>query len=119
MVTRRARTSEAKAPRPAHPRAAAAALALELGGVRFVTLAPVTERAGLHRTAVRRYYESKEELLLGLAERGYQQWRDEVISRLRNRSGLGPVDVADVITDALVSLPVFCDTFTHISLRLE
>jgi len=24
-----------------------------------------------------------------------------------------------VITDALVSLPVFCDTFTHVSLKLE
>ena len=79
----------------------------------------MTERAGLYRTAVRRYYESKEELLLGLAERGYQQWRDEVISRLQDRSNLGPTDVADVITDALVALPVFCDTVTHISLRLE
>lgn len=119
MVTRRARTSEAKAQRAEDLLAAAEVLALELGGVRYVTLAPVTERAGLHRTAVRRYYESKEELLLGLAERGYQQWRDEVISRLQNRSNLGPVDVADVITDALVALPVFCDTFTHVSLRLE
>ncbi|HEX4091263.1 MAG TPA: TetR/AcrR family transcriptional regulator [Trebonia sp.] len=38
---------------------AAESLALELGGVRFVTLAPVTERAGLHRTGVRRYYASR------------------------------------------------------------
>jgi AcrR family transcriptional regulator len=119
MVIRRARTSEAKAQRAEDLLAAAEALALELGGVRFVTLAPVTERAGLHRTAVRRYYESKEELLLGLAERGYRQWRDEVISRLRDRFNLGPLDVADVMTEALVSLPVFCDTYTHISLKLE
>ena len=34
--------------------AAAESLAVELGGVRFITLAPVTERAGLHRTGVRR-----------------------------------------------------------------
>jgi AcrR family transcriptional regulator len=55
MVTRRARTSEAKAQRAEDLVAAAEALALELGGVRHVTLTPVTARAGLHRTAVRRY----------------------------------------------------------------
>lgn len=98
---------------------AAEALAIELGGARFVTVAAVTERAGLHRTGVRRYYASKEELLLELAERGWGRWRDAVTQELGGRTGLGPDDLADVITRTIASLPVFCDLLTHAALSLE
>ena len=74
---------------------------VELGGVRFITLAPVTERAGLHRTGVRRYYASKEELLLELAERGWQQWRDKVTAAVGDRAGLGPREVAAALSETL------------------
>lgn len=67
----RARSPEDKQQRSEDLLDAAESLALELGGVRFVTVAAVTERAGLHRTGVRRYYANKEELLLELAERGW------------------------------------------------
>ncbi|MGP4019897.1 hypothetical protein [Saccharopolyspora sp. 5N708] len=99
--------------------AAAESIALELGGVRFITLAPVTERAGLHRTGVRRYYASKEELLLELAERGWRQWRDAVKDELGDRKGLGPREVATVMAETISSLPVFCDLLTHVTLSLE
>jgi AcrR family transcriptional regulator len=119
MAMQRARSRDAKARRAEDLLAAAEALALELGGVRYITLAPVTEKAGLHRTAVRRYYASKEELLLELAERGWRQWRDAISARLPGRAGLGPRDVADVLTETLASLPVFCDSLTHVALYLE
>lgn len=119
MVNQRARSADAKAQRAEDLLAAAEALALELGGVRYVTLAPVTDRAGLHRTGVRRYYASKEELLLELAERGWRQWRDGITELTRDRSGLGPRDIALVLTESLVSLPVFCDCLTHVALTLE
>jgi AcrR family transcriptional regulator len=119
MATSRARSSDAKAQRAEDLLAAAEALALELGGVRHVTLAPVTEKAGLHRTAVRRYYASKEELLLELAERGWRQWRDKIKSRLQGHADLGPRDIAAVLTETLASLPVFCDSLTHVALNLE
>jgi AcrR family transcriptional regulator len=99
--------------------AAAESIVLERGGVRFVTLAPVTERAGLHRTGVRRYYASKEELLLELAERGWRQWRDAIRDELRDRDVLGPREVAAVMADTIASLPVFCDLLTHVTLSLE
>jgi AcrR family transcriptional regulator len=102
-----------------HRLAAAESIALGLGGVRFITLAQVTERAGLHRTGVRRYYASKEELLLELAERGWRQWRDAITHELGGRTGLGPRDVAAVLGEAIASLPVFCDLLTHVTLRLE
>jgi len=98
---------------------AAEALALELGGTRFLTLAPVTERAGLHRTGVRRYYASKEELLLELAERGWRQWSAAVTDELGDRAGLAPRDVAAVLAGTIASLPVFCDLLTHVALSLE
>ncbi|WP_329079913.1 MULTISPECIES: TetR family transcriptional regulator [unclassified Streptosporangium] len=118
-MRQRARSAEDKARRAEDLLAAAEAVALELGGVRYVTLAAVTERAGLHRTGVRRYYSSKEELLLELAERGWGQWRDAIRGEVGDRTGLGPARTAAVVSGTLVSLPVFCDLLTHVALHLE
>jgi AcrR family transcriptional regulator len=118
-VQQRARSTADKARRSEDLLAAAESVALELGGVRFITVAQVTERAGLHRTGVRRYYASKEELLLELAERGWRQWRDAVTGALGDRTGLGPREVAAVMAETIASLPVFCDLLTHVTLSLE
>jgi AcrR family transcriptional regulator len=99
--------------------AAAETLIEELGGVRYVTLAAVTDRAGLHRTGVRRYYASKEELLLSLAERGWGQWRDAIVREAGDRIGLSPAETAAILSSALTGLPVFCDLLTHVPLTLE
>ncbi|SDN54122.1 TetR family transcriptional regulator [Actinacidiphila guanduensis] len=115
----RARSVEDKTRRSEDLLNAAEELARELGGVRYVTLAPVTERAGLHRTGVRRYYASKEELLLELAERGWYRWRDAVAAEVAGRSGLGPAQTARVVSRTLIALPVFCDLMTHVPLSLE
>jgi AcrR family transcriptional regulator len=115
----RARSAEDKARRSEDLLAAAEALAQELGGVRHVTLAAVTDRAGLHRTGVRRYYASKEELLLELAERGWGQWRDAVRHFVGSRTGLTPSDTAAAVSTTLTALPVFCDLLTHVPLTLE
>lgn len=119
LMQQRARSAEDKALRAEDLLAAAESLALELRGVRFITLAQVTERAGLHRTGVRRYYASKEELLLELAERGWRQWRDAVSGDLGDRTGLEPQEVGAVLSETIASLPVFCDLLTHVTLRLE
>lgn len=118
-MRQRARSVEDKARRAENLLAAAEAIALELGAVRYVTLAAVTERAGLHRTGVRRYYASKEELFLELAERGWGQWRDAITDEVGDRTGLGPARTASVVSRTLTSLPVFCDLLTHVTLHLE
>ena len=82
-------------------------------------MAAVTERANLHRTGVRRYYASKEELLLELAERGWAQWRDAVKKATAARDELSPVDVAKVLAGTVTSLSVFCDLLTHVVMSLE
>lgn len=115
----RARSAQDKAQRSEELLAAAESVALELGGVRFVTVAAVTERAGLHRTGVRRYYASKEELLLELAERGWGQWRDAVTKETEGREALSPVEVATVLAKTITSLSVFCDLLAHVAMNLE
>jgi AcrR family transcriptional regulator len=118
-VHERARSAEDKAQRSEDLLAAAEAVALERGGIRFVTVAAVTERAGLHRTGVRRYYASKEELLLELAERGWRQWRDAAKKATEGGSELSPVAVATILAETITSLSVFCDLLAHVAMSLE
>jgi AcrR family transcriptional regulator len=115
----RARSTDDKARRSQQLLTAAESIALELGGVRFVTLAAVTARAGLHRTGVRRYYAGREQLFLELAERGWRQWSVAITDELRDRHDLEPRDIAAVLADTIASLPVFCDLLTHVTLSLE
>ena len=116
---RRARSQEAKLQRAEDLLDAASTLAAELGGVRHVTLAAVTEAAGLHPSAVRRYFASREELLLELAERGWDQWRDALTAHLAEARDLTPPETAAAVSTTLASLPLFCDLLTHIPLSLE
>ena len=116
---RRARSQEAKLRRAEDLLAAARVLAAERGGVRHLTLAAVTEAAGLHPSAVRRYFASKEELLLELAERGWNEWRDTLADRLAGVGGLTPPETAAAVSATLASLPLFCDLLTHVPLSLE
>src|ERR1700759_1367958 len=98
-MPQRARSAAAKLRRTEDLLAAAAELAAELGGVRHLTLVAVFDRAGLDSSAVRRYFASKEELLLELAERGWRQWSDSIVARLRGTSGLTAREVARVVAE--------------------
>jgi AcrR family transcriptional regulator len=118
-MQRRARSPEAKLQRAEDLLDAARSLAVARGGVRHITLAAVTEAAGLHPSAVRRYFDSKEELLLELAERSWGQWRDILAARLADARGLTPEQTAAVVAATLAAQPLFCDLLTHVPLSLE
>jgi AcrR family transcriptional regulator len=118
-IHRRARSAEDKRERTDDLLAAARQLATERGGVRHVTLAGVTELAGLHPSAVRRYFASKEELLLELAEQGWDAWRDALVEHLADARNLSPQAIAEAISTTITSLPLFCDLLTHVPLTLE
>lgn len=115
----RARSAEDKAERSEALLRAAEELAIELGGVRFMTVQAVTERAGMHRTGVRRYYSSREELLLSLAEREWDAWRAAVVSAIPDDGPLGPREAAVIVAETITGRPVFCDLLTHVTLTLE
>jgi AcrR family transcriptional regulator len=97
---------------------AARELAMEQG-VRDVTLTAVTARVGLHPSALRRYFESREELLLELAEQGWDDWRDHLVRGLGDSRGMAADEVADIVSRSLEELPLFCDLLTHVVLSLE
>ncbi|MFC5834385.1 TetR family transcriptional regulator [Nonomuraea insulae] len=118
-MQRRARSQDAKLRRAEDLLEAARTLAAERGGVRHITLAAVTEVVGLHPSAVRRYFDNKEELLLELAERGWQEWRDAFTTHLAGAKDLTPTQTATALGVTVARLPLFCDLLTHVPLSLE
>ena len=70
LTFQRARTEDKKRQRAAAIVEAARSLALE-SGVASVTLTGVANRAGVHYSAVRRYFTSHKEVLLHLAAEGW------------------------------------------------
>jgi AcrR family transcriptional regulator len=88
-------------------------------GVRAVTLTAIATQAGVHVSAVRRYFDSREEILLGLAEEGYAEWTHALIDRVHGHEGLTSADLARAVTETLAERPLFCDLLTHVTLNLE
>jgi len=88
-------------------------------GVRGVTLTAIATQAGVHVSAVRRYFDSREEILLGLAEEGYAEWTHALIDRVHGHECLTSADLARAVTETLVERPLFCDLLTHVTLNLE
>jgi AcrR family transcriptional regulator len=88
-------------------------------GVRAVTLTAIATQAGVHVSAVRRYYASREEILLNLAEEGYADWSQDVATRLAGHQNVVSGELARVLTASLAERPLFCDLLTHVTLSLE
>ena len=68
---------------------AARSLALE-SGVASVTLTDVASRAGVHYSAVRRYFTSHKEVLLNLAAEGWARFSDTVCASLGQPGDMSP-----------------------------
>ncbi|MEU1199779.1 TetR family transcriptional regulator [Streptomyces sp. NPDC005813] len=114
----RAYSSEHKAQRAADLMEAARALAAR-DGVRGVTLTAIAQHAGVHVSAVRRYYASREEILLNLAEEGYADWSRAVTAELSGRSDVSCAELTRTLVAPLAERPLFCDLLTHVTLSLE
>ncbi|MFF4732317.1 TetR family transcriptional regulator [Streptomyces mirabilis] len=114
----RAYSSEHKARRAADLMEAARTLAAR-DGVRGVTLTAIAQHAGVHVSAVRRYYASREEILLNLAEEGYEAWSRAVAAQLSHRSNLTCGELTGTLVATLAERPLFCDLLTHVTLSLE
>jgi AcrR family transcriptional regulator len=114
----RARSEEKKQQRAAALVEAARSVALETG-VASVTLTAVAGRAGVHYSAVRRYFGSHKEVLLRLAGEGWKRWSDTVCTALREPGPMTPARVAETLADALAADPLFCDLLANLALHLE
>jgi AcrR family transcriptional regulator len=114
-----------RARRPEHKRqryeailAAARSLA-ERDGVREVSLADIAAAVGMHKSALLRYFETREEIYLRLAA---DDWRALVAAI---RAALGALSrgdaagVASAFATTLAAHPLLCDLLTHAPLNLE
>jgi AcrR family transcriptional regulator len=88
-------------------------------GVRAVTLTAIATEADVHKSAVRRYFDSREDILLGLAEEGYTEWTHALTDRIQGAESLTAAELARAVTASLVERPLFCDLLTHVTLNLE
>jgi AcrR family transcriptional regulator len=118
LTFQRARTEDKKRQRAAALVEAARSLALE-SGVASVTLTDVAGRAGVHYSAVRRYFTSHKEVLLHLAAEGWVRWSDTVGEKLREPGPMSPSRVAGTLADGLAADPLFCDLLANLHLHLD
>ncbi len=114
----RARSAENKRQRTSDLVEAARSLALETG-VASVTLTAVADRAGVHHSAVRRYFSSHKDVLLHLAAAGWTRWSDTVCDALGTQEPAAASTVAAVLATGLDADPLFCDLLANVPLHLE
>ena len=115
----RARSTQAKQQREA----AILAAATELGsarGIRQVTLTDIAEAVGMHKSAMLRYFETREQIFLRLAAIGWHEWSADLRSRLGELpANPSAAPVAQALADSLVARPMFCDLLAQAPLNLE
>jgi AcrR family transcriptional regulator len=118
LTFQRARTEDKKRQRAAALVEAARSLALE-SGVASVTLTDVASRAGVHYSAVRRYFTSHKEVLLHLALEGWTRFSETVSASLSQPGPMSPARVAEALAQGLADDPLFCDLLANLHLHLE
>jgi len=114
----RARSIENKRRRAIALVEAARSLALETG-VTSVTLTAVADRAGVHHSAVRRYFTSHKDVLLQLAAEGWTRWSETVRDELRAHGPVTASTLAELLASSLADDPLFCDLLANVPLHLE
>ena len=115
----RARTPENKERRTADLLDSARELA-RAQGVRTLTLTAIATRAGVHVSGVRRYFESREEILLVLAGQEWTEWAAAVVPLLdAGERPMTSATVASLLASSLGERPLFCDLLAHAQVSLE
>ncbi|MCQ4081330.1 TetR family transcriptional regulator [Streptomyces sp. RB6PN25] len=114
----RARSPEAKRLREASILEAARALGRERG-IRNVTLTDIAAAVAMHKSALLRYFETREEIFLRLTAEGWQEWSQALSERLREEVDPGPAAVAQAFAATLADRGMFCDLLAHAPLNLE
>ncbi|WP_037255879.1 TetR/AcrR family transcriptional regulator [Kibdelosporangium aridum] len=113
----RARSAEHKRQRRDEMLDAARNLALDKG-VRAVTMTDIAAEIGVHKSAVLRYFETREAVFLELLTEGWAEWVDACVPAVE-AAGSDPVEVARAIAETLSKRPLFCDLLAHAPMNLE
>jgi AcrR family transcriptional regulator len=129
----RARSAEAKQLRESAILEAARTLGAERG-IRQITLTEIAEAVGMHKSALLRYFETREEIFLRLTADGWREWSAALRAELEGLGGAEgaedvegaegvaaptPAAVAEVFASTLAGRGLFCDLLAQAPLNLE
>lgn len=114
----RARRPEQKRLRETAIREAALKLAMR-DGIRNISLADIASEVGMHKTALLRYFETREDIYLHLAIDAWQDWADILGAEIKSLATNDIRGVAEAFGRTLDARPFLCDIFTHSPLNLE
>ncbi len=117
----RARSTAAKRQREDAILDAARALGAERG-TRQITLTEIADAVGMHKSALLRYFETREQIFLRLTADGWREWSAALRAELDGMSGPDPVAVAAVaaaFAGTLAARGFFCDLLAQAPLNLE
>ena len=114
----RARSAQAKQAREAAILDAARALGRRRG-IREVTLTDIAAEVGMHKSALLRYFETREQIFLDLTAEGWREWSATVRADLGEHERAAPAVVAAVFAATLSARPLFCDLLAQAPLNLE
>lgn len=116
----RARSADAKQQREEAILTAAAELGASRG-IRGVTLTDIAAAVGMHKSAMLRYFETRELIFLRLTALGWRDWSAGLLERLRGMApdSVSETDIATAFAETLVARPMFCDLLAQAPLNLE
>lgn len=114
----RARSASAKQVRERAILDAAERLGAERG-VRGITLTDIAGAVDMHKSALLRYFETREQIFLRLGAAAWRDWSREVRAELSDARNSSPQAIAGVLARTLTARPLFCDLLAHVPLNLE
>ncbi len=117
-IFQRARRPEQKLQRQDAILGAARDLALR-DGVRNVSLADIAAQIGIHKSALLRYFETREQIFLELTAEAWRDWAHYLHAGLDAAATGSAALVADVFARSFSDRPLLCDLIAHTPLNLE
>ena len=116
----RARSPEAKQQREDAILAAARSLGAERGGIRQITLTDIADTVGMHKSALLRYFETREQIFLRLTAEDWREWSAALRAKLERVGGSPTAEtVASAFSTTLADRGMFCDLLAQAPLNLE
>ncbi|HEX3678747.1 MAG TPA: TetR family transcriptional regulator [Galbitalea sp.] len=114
----RARSDEAKTLRERSILDAARRLG-EARGIREITLTDIATAIGMHKSALLRYFETREQIFLRLTAAEWERWSAELQTALATEDAATPMSIARDFARTLTARPLFCDLLAQTPLNLE
>jgi len=89
------------------------------GEIRRVTLTDIAAEVGMHKSALLRYFETREQIFLRLTAEGWQEWSAGLRTDLAALRSPTPASVAAAFAHSLAARGMFCDLLAQAPMNLE